>query len=158
MCHGFGSAQLLNFITIDHPIKNHSQNRNRFAARCAMLTVAMFSSWNLASAQTKTSTTTTLAVTSVFGQATTVTSGTIVTLTASVKAGATAITVGQVNFCDADAKYCTDIHMLGTSQLTTAGTATMKFRPGVGSHSYKAVFAGTNTDAGSGSDDQVFGD
>lgn len=56
-----------------------------------------------------------------------------------------------MNFCDADAKYCTDIHLLGTSQLTSVGKATLKFRPGAGNHGYKAVFAGTNTDAGSAS-------
>jgi hypothetical protein len=50
-----------------------------------------------------------------------------------------------VNFCDATATYCTDIHVLGTAQLTSAGTATMHFVPGIGSHSYKAVFAGTAT-------------
>ncbi len=57
--------------------------------------------------------------------------------------GSVAVTVGQVNFCDASAKYCTDIHLLGTAQLTSAGTAVLKFIPGIGSHSYKAVFAGT---------------
>jgi len=53
------------------------------------------------------------------------------------------LTTGQVNFCDATATYCTDIHLLGAAQLTSAGAATLKFRPGVGSHSYKAVFLGT---------------
>jgi hypothetical protein len=56
-------------------------------------------------------------------------------------AGGTPVTPGQVNFCDATAKFCTDIHLLGTAQLTANGTATLKFRPGVGSHSYKAVHA-----------------
>jgi FG-GAP-like repeat/FG-GAP repeat len=56
-------------------------------------------------------------------------------------AGSTPVTPGQVNFCDATAKFCTDIHLLGTAQLTANGTATLKFRPGVGSHSYKAVLA-----------------
>jgi hypothetical protein len=50
---------------------------------------------------------------------------------------------GQVNFCDATAASCTDIHLLGTAQLTSAGTAVLRFRPGPGSHSYKAVFLGT---------------
>jgi len=59
--------------------------------------------------------------------------------------------VGQVNFCDASAKYCTDIHLLGMAQVTSAGTATLKFRPGIGSHSYRAVFLGTHTDAASSS-------
>jgi trimeric autotransporter adhesin len=88
-------------------------------------------------------TTTTLAVMAGGGAVTTVTSLTVVTLTATVLAGTTPITVGQVNFCDASATYCTDIHLLATAQLTKAGTATFKFRPGVGSHSYKAVFLGT---------------
>jgi hypothetical protein len=56
-------------------------------------------------------------------------------------AGNTPVTPGQVNFCDATAKFCTDIHLLGTAQLTANGTATLKFRPGAGSHSYKAVLA-----------------
>ncbi len=88
-------------------------------------------------------TTTTLAVTSGGNAVTTVTSETVVTLTATVVAGNTPVTVGQVTFCDAAATYCTDIHIVGTAQLTSAGTATYKFRPGVGSHSYSAVFAGT---------------
>jgi hypothetical protein len=67
----------------------------------------------------------------------------MVTLTASVTAGATALSVGQVKFCDASATYCTDIHLLGTAQLTSAGTAVFRFHPGIGNHSYKAVFAGT---------------
>jgi len=151
MFHGFKSAHPLNFDSSAQSFKSHSEKRSKFAASYAMLAIALLGTWNLANAQAKTSTTTKLAVTSSSSPVTTVTSGTVVTLTASVKAGATAIAVGQVNFCDALAKYCTDIHLLGTSQLTSAGTATLKFRPGVGSHSYKAVFAGTNTDAGSAS-------
>src|SRR5271170_3342813 len=85
--------------------------------------------------------TTALAVTSGGSTVTTVASGSVVTLTATVTAGGTPTTPGQVNFCDATAKYCTDIHLLGTAQGTANGTATLKFRPGVGSHSYKAVLA-----------------
>jgi len=88
-------------------------------------------------------TTTTLAITSTNGTVTTITSGSAVTLTATVSAGTTAVTVGQVNFCDATAASCTDIHLLGTAQLTSAGTASIKILPAIGSHSYKAVFAGT---------------
>jgi hypothetical protein len=88
-------------------------------------------------------TTTTLAVTSGGSAVTTVTSGSVVTLTATVLAGTTSVTVGQVNFCNAAATNCIGLNLLGTAQLTSAGTATYKFRPGVGSHSYKAVFAGT---------------
>ena len=88
-------------------------------------------------------TTTTLTVTSDGARATSVGSGSVVTLTATVTAGSVAVTVGQVSFCDALAKYCTDIHLLGTAQLTSAGTAVLKFVPGIGNHSYKAVFLGT---------------
>ena len=94
-------------------------------------------------------TTTTLTVTSGGNVVTTVTSGTVVTLTATVAAGTTPVTPGLVKFCDAAAAYCEDLHILGTAQLTGAGTAKFNFRPDVGSHSYKAVFVGTNSNAGS---------
>src|SRR6202044_3189074 len=84
---------------------------------------------------------TTLSVTSGGNAVTTVAQGSVVTLTATVMTGGTPVTPGQVIFCDATAKFCTDIHLLGTAQLTANGTATLKFRPGVGSHSYKAVLA-----------------
>src|ERR1700722_326996 len=84
---------------------------------------------------------TTLSVFSGGNAVTTVAQGSVVTLTATVMAGGTPVTPGQVNFCDATAKFCTDIHLLGTAQLTANGTATLKLRPGVGSHSYKAVLA-----------------
>ena len=88
-------------------------------------------------------TTTTLTVTSGGSTVTTVSSGSVVTLTATVMAGSTALTVGQVNFCDGIAESCTDIHLLGTAQLTKTGTAFIKLRPGIGNHSYRAVFPGT---------------
>ena len=66
------------------------------------------------------------------------------TLTATVTVGSNPVTPGQINFCDAAADHCTDIHLLGTAQLTTKGTAALYLRcPGIGSHSYKAVFLGT---------------
>ncbi|HEX4322708.1 MAG TPA: FG-GAP-like repeat-containing protein [Acidobacteriaceae bacterium] len=92
-----------------------------------------------------------MTVTSAGTSVTTVASGAVISLTATVKSGSTALTTGQVNFCDAAAKYCTDIHVLGTAQLTSAGTAVIKFRPGIGSHSYKAMFTGTNSMAASSS-------
>lgn len=94
-------------------------------------------------------TTTTLAVTSGGKAVTTVASGAVVTLTATAVAGSTPVTPGLVNFCDATATYCEDIHILGSAQLVGNGTATFKFRPGIGSHSYKAVFVGTKTYAAS---------
>src|SRR6202035_3249142 len=76
-----------------------------------------------------------------------VASGSGVTLMASVKAGAIGVSPGQVNFCDASAASCSDIHLLGTAQLSQtdpgAGIAFFNFHPGIGSHSYKAVFVGT---------------
>jgi sugar lactone lactonase YvrE len=115
------------------------------------LAITVSGAWETAAAQAKASTTTTIAVTSGSKAVSTVTSGSVVTLTASVNAGGSALTTGQVNFCDATAKYCTDIHLLGTAQLTSAGTAVLKFRPGIGSHSYKAVFLGTKSSAPSAS-------
>ena len=96
-------------------------------------------------------TSTTLAVTSSGAEITSVVSSTVVTLTATVKAGATAVQLGQVNFCDATAAHCTGIHLLGTAQLASAGTAVLKFVPAPGGHSYKAEFVGTTTDAASSS-------
>ena len=92
-------------------------------------------------------TTTTLSLTSGGNAVSSVAGGTVVTLTATVQAGATALTLGQVNFCAATAASCTDIHLLGTAQLTSAGTAVLRFRPGPGSHSYQAVFLGASGDA-----------
>ena len=87
--------------------------------------------------------TTTLAVTSGGNPVTTVASGTAVTLTATVTLNGAPVTPGLVTFCDANAAICENSAVLGTAQLTAAGTATLKFVPGIGSHSYKAVFAGT---------------
>jgi hypothetical protein len=109
-------------------------------------------------AQTAATTTTTMTITSGGSAVSSVSSGTVVTLTATVLAGSKPVTVGVVNFCDATATYCEAPHIVGSAQLTSAGTAVLKFRPGVGSHSYKAVFvattasfAGTATDASSSS-------
>ena len=96
-------------------------------------------------------TTTTLSVTSAGNAVATVTSGTVVTLTATVMTGSTPVAPGQINFCDATAKSCSDIHIQGTAQLASAGTATLHLRPGIGSHTYQAVFVGTNTKAASSS-------
>jgi Bacterial Ig-like domain (group 3)/FG-GAP-like repeat len=71
--------------------------------------------------------------------------GTAVTLTAVVTAAGVPVSPGQVRFCDATAASCTGAHLLGTSALTSAGTATLTLKPGLGSHLYKAVFAGTNS-------------
>ena len=98
-----------------------------------------------AAAQTPTATTLSIAPSS------SVPARTVVTLTATVLAGAIPVTRGTVIFCDASATYCEDIHIVGRAQLTNSGAASIKFRPGIGSHSYKAVFAGTQTYAASSS-------
>ena len=112
---------------------------------CAMLPLAAASSTALAA--TSATTATVLEVVSGGSTATIVSPGSMVTLSASVSAGGTPLTRGQVRFCDATAPFCTDIHLLGTAQLTTAGTATLPLRPAVGTHLYKAVFLGTATQA-----------
>jgi len=118
--------------------------RIRFYRVRLLLLISLLSSLAfVAQADTKPApTTTTLSVTSSKARVVSVASGSVITLTAKVKSGTEPVTVGQVDFCDA-AKACTDIHLLGTAQLTSDGSAVMKFVPGIGKHSYKAVFAGT---------------
>jgi hypothetical protein len=96
-------------------------------------------------------TTTTLAIYSAGAAVSTLQSGSVATLVASVTSSGTAVSPGQVQFCDAAAPYCTDIHLLGTAQLTAAGTATLRFLPGLGNHSYKAIFLGSKNDTASAS-------
>ncbi|HXW16357.1 MAG TPA: FG-GAP-like repeat-containing protein [Terriglobia bacterium] len=115
----------------------------------ALLGVVLFAATPASAAPAATSTT--LAMTAGGNPVTTVASGTVVTLTATVLAGATPVTPGKVNFCNATAAYCEDIHLLGAAQLTTAGTAVLRFIPGIGNHTYKAVFVGTSSDASSAS-------
>ena len=140
-----------------HPSVVHASAQRSFLSLSARLTAALGAVLTLLAGTSlplhaqATVTTTTLAVTSAGNPVSTVTAGTVVTLTATVKAGITAVTPGQVNLCDATAAHCTDIHLLGTAQLTSAGTAAFKFIPGTGSHSYKAVFLGTSADAASSS-------
>jgi hypothetical protein len=111
----------------------------RNVALCALGCLAAVGAPALA----QTATTTTLAISGGGSAVTTVPMGTVVTLTATVKAGSTLVSPGQVKFCDATAAHCEDIHIVGVAQLTSAGTAVVRFRPGVGSHSYNAVFLGT---------------
>ena len=117
---------------------------HRLPFTCVLFVVLSSASTPFACA-TSAATTTTLTVSSGGSAVTTVTSGSAVTLTAAVTSNSAKVTVGQVNFCDASVTYCTDIHLLGTAQLTSAGTGVLKFLPPPGSHSYKAVFAGTKT-------------
>ena len=91
-------------------------------------------------------------VTHTSGNSYTVGAGSSVTLRANVSFGsvngAPPAPRGQVQFCDAAYPHCTDIHLLGLSQLTTAGVATFTFRPGPGTHAYRAVLLPNSTFAG----------
>ncbi len=87
--------------------------------------------------------TVTLALSSGGNAVTMLAAGSTLKLTATVNSTGTSGMRGQVNFCDAAAPYCTDIHFLGTAQLTSGGTATISLVPAIGAHSYKAVFLGT---------------
>ena len=93
-------------------------------------------------------TTTTLTLTVGGASPSLVPPGTVVTLTATVKSGGSPVTVGQVLFCaDMLANQCSTIHVAGITQLNSAGTATLRFTPSPESHSYQALFLGTNADA-----------
>jgi hypothetical protein len=100
-------------------------------------------------------TATALAITSGGAPISTITQGTVATLTATVTlaSGSAALPPGQVNFCEVEAPplRCTDIHLLGTVQLTSAGTAILIFLPGPGIHTYQALFLGTHLQASSSS-------
>jgi hypothetical protein len=125
--------------------------RTWLLALCGVLGVMLCGAWSASSAQTATATSTVMTVTSGGTIVTTVSTGSVVTLTATVTAGTAPVTPGLVKFCDAAAAFCEDIHIVGSGQLTTAGTAVVKLRPVTGNRSYKAVFVGTKSYAGSAS-------
>jgi hypothetical protein len=100
-----------------------------------------------AAAQTTTTTTLTLS--------SSVATGTAVLFTAAVSNGSE-VTLGTVTFCNAAYTYCLAAPALvGTAQLTAAGTAEIKLTPGIGVHSYKAIFKATTSNAGSTSSAQA---
>ena len=74
-----------------------------------------------------------------------------VTLTAAVSAAGKAVSPGLIKFCNASAASCQGTALLGQAQLGSSGTASIKLVPAIGSHSIKAVFAGTKPDATSSS-------
>src|SRR5271156_1441824 len=127
----------------EHPSVSRRATIHAFILPAMLAIIAFLSpaqAWPTASP-----TTTSLTVTSAGSDVTSVAAGTIVTLTATVVSGSTPVNPGQVRFCDASAEYCEDSALLATAQLTSAGIATYKFRPGAGSHSYQAVFVGTQS-------------
>ena len=91
-------------------------------------------------------TATVLTVTSAGTPVSSIAADSAVTLTATVTDGGAAVQPGQILFCDATAAYCEDIHIVGTAQLTPAGTAALTITSSPGSHSYRAVFTGTATE------------
>jgi hypothetical protein len=97
------------------------------------------------------STTVTLAVTAAGKAVTTVPAAEEVTLTATVEAAGLPVTAGSVNFCDAAAASCTDIHLLGSAMLGSAGTAQITVTLPAGAQNYKAEFEGTAANAASSS-------
>jgi hypothetical protein len=120
----------------------------------ALLALALaFSTADSLAAPSSTTTTTTLTVSQVGyppATLTSVASSTPIQLNASVNASAGySISPGTVSFCDAAAASCTGNHLIGTAQLTTFGVATLRFVPSIGTHTYKAVFAGRSGAAGS---------
>ncbi|HEX3941488.1 MAG TPA: hypothetical protein VHX11_08405, partial [Acidobacteriaceae bacterium] len=124
-------------------LTHRSRGFSRLRVLVAIACLAAFSGSLLAAAATATATT--LAIASGGSAVTTVPSGTIVSLTATVTAGGAAVTPGIVMFCDANVDSCTNSGVVGAAQLSSAGTAAIRFAPPVGSHNYQAVFIGTAT-------------
>ena len=112
---------------------------------------ALLSGGMAAAGAAQTTTITNLTITSGGMAQSTVSSGTAVKLSAMVTAGSAPVTPGQVEFCDASSPHCTGIHLLGLAQLTSTGTASVTLIPGIGNHSYQAVFLGTRSYASSSS-------
>ena len=131
-----------------HP-KRNSPSLQSIVARLAALAI-FFMGTIPASRAAGAATTTTLSV----APSNTVAAGTPVTLTAAVTNPA-AVSAGSVVFCDVAALNCSGPAILGSVQLTIAGTATLKLTLGVGTHQIKAVFARTNANLGSTSATQT---
>jgi hypothetical protein len=134
-------------------IQRHSYSGSFFKKRCetssyflygfSFLWLLFFLFCGSAPGQSGAATSTSLVVSSNGQIGTSISSGSAVVLTASVTAGTTPVKTGQVDFCDATALYCTDIHLLGTAQLTSAGIASLTLRSTPGSYHWKAVFLAT---------------
>jgi Bacterial Ig-like domain (group 3) len=69
--------------------------------------------------------------------------GTPVMLTAMVQFGVVPVRHGSIVFCDAMAARCQGLGVLGSAQLTSSGTASVKLTLGAGAYSIKSVFQGT---------------
>jgi hypothetical protein len=138
---------------INNPIRNLIRTAipTRFSLFVALLPVFPLAGLET-TAFASASTATTLELTSGGSSVTSVEPGTPVTLTATVVSGGTPVTPGTVTFCDVStAKTCAGLAVVGNAQLTAVGKASIVLRLDAGSHSLEAVFAGTNTYAGSAS-------
>jgi FG-GAP-like repeat/FG-GAP repeat len=113
------------------------------ALACVPISLVLLLAFVVAAFAKPIPTTTTLVVTSNGSPVKTVALGTVITLTAKVTSSGAEVTSGQVRICDSVPKDCTDIHLLGTAQLTSAGTASLKVVPGIGTYKYKAIFVAT---------------
>ncbi len=72
--------------------------------------------------------------------------GTPVTLTATVQENGIAVHPGLVNFCNASVSNCLPGGgLISTVSLTSSGTATLRYRFGLGPHSVNAQFVGTSS-------------
>ncbi len=100
---------------------------------------------------TPTSTVTSLSVSSGGNPVSSVAAGSAVVLSATVTASGAAVGSGTIDFCDATVTLCTDVHLIGTAQLNSAGVAAITLTPGIGTHSYKAAFMATSVDESSSS-------
>ncbi len=90
---------------------------------------------------------TTLAVISAGSAISSAAFGSVIALKASVSDPAGQVTGGRVDFCDASAAFCTGASLVGSAQVAIGGTATLRLTPSLGSHTYKAVYAGTSTES-----------
>ena len=74
-----------------------------------------------------------------------VSSGGVITLTATVTSGGKPVSPGQVLFCDAGAKPCSQVTAIGNAQIVANGTATIRAMVPARVHSITALFTGTAT-------------
>ena len=113
-----------------------TSTRKRFLGDLIVILLGVLGLLGALIARAANTTTTTLTLSS-----SSVSSGTVVTFTATVSPA----TLGTVTFCNAAATYCENSAIVGTAQLNSAGTAIIKIRPGIGSHSYIAIFSGIHS-------------
>jgi FG-GAP-like repeat/Bacterial Ig-like domain (group 3) len=108
----------------------------RLILRTSALTLALLPALH---AQVGTATQTTLAI----SPSATIATGKTFTLIAKVSSSGAPVNPGVVLFCNAKALHCEDSAILGSAQLTAAGTASLPLRLSPNTYSIKAIFSGT---------------